>query len=251
MNETFSTSSSEEAARGPAEPTEVQVPVAPVTPMLETLRVAAAALGEPRRCRILQLLLEGPMIVSDLVTETGWKQPLVSHHLAALVKAGLVACHVDGRKHWYGVSPDAPTPLAQLLALFASSHAARAPQRPQAAAPASGPPASGDPSVQRGPSSTESRSAGRSDDARTGDAPTADAARATPPPIATHPPIAAPPEPLASRPQSGSTIPADPSGAPPEQRPDSPRSEPSLETPEGPAASSPSPASGDIEDFLL
>ena len=88
---------------------------------METLRLAAAALGEPRRCRLLQLLMDGPRIVGDLVDETGWKQPLVSHHLATLVRAGLAVCRVDGRKHWYQVAGDATGPVGDLLRLFAAA----------------------------------------------------------------------------------------------------------------------------------
>ena len=54
---------------------------------LEALRAAA----EETRLRILALLAEGELSVSDLTDILGQSQPRISRHLKLLVEAGLVA----------------------------------------------------------------------------------------------------------------------------------------------------------------
>lgn len=59
------------------------------------------ALGEPRRLALVRALRESERCVSDLVTEVGFSQPLVSHHLGKLAEAGLVRTrHADGFTHY-------------------------------------------------------------------------------------------------------------------------------------------------------
>ena len=59
--------------------------------------MAAQALSEPVRLRILRLLPVGHKCeemynVSELAEELGLSQPVVSRHLAMLKRAGLVSC---------------------------------------------------------------------------------------------------------------------------------------------------------------
>lgn len=55
------------------------------------------ALAEPNRLRLFRALQERERCVRDLVDAEGLPQPLVSHHLGVLVRAGLVqARRVDG-----------------------------------------------------------------------------------------------------------------------------------------------------------
>jgi DNA-binding transcriptional ArsR family regulator len=75
--------------------------------MLETLR----ALAEPNRFQIVELLLDGPRPVGDLVDRLHLRQPQVSKHLQVLSKAGLVDVRVDAQRRIYALRPE---PLQEL-----------------------------------------------------------------------------------------------------------------------------------------
>jgi ArsR family transcriptional regulator, arsenate/arsenite/antimonite-responsive transcriptional repressor len=64
-------------------------------------------LSDPLRARIVELLAEGPASTSDLVADTGAKQPNVSGHLKLLREAGLVIAESRGRYTYYRLVPDA------------------------------------------------------------------------------------------------------------------------------------------------
>src|SRR4249920_1455185 len=61
----------------------------------ETLDILRAA-AEETRLRILALLGEGELSVSDLTDILGQSQPRISRHLKLLVEAGLVERHREG-----------------------------------------------------------------------------------------------------------------------------------------------------------
>ena len=71
--------------------------------MLQTFR----ALAEPSRFQIVELLLEGPRPVGDLVDQLGLHQPQVSKHLRVLSDAGLVDMRVDAQRRIYALRPAA------------------------------------------------------------------------------------------------------------------------------------------------
>ena len=75
--------------------------------MMETLR----ALAEPHRFQIVDLLLDGPRPVGDMVTQLGLRQPQVSKHLRVLSDAGLVDVRVDAQRRIYALRP---APLQEL-----------------------------------------------------------------------------------------------------------------------------------------
>ena len=75
--------------------------------MLETFR----ALAEPNRLQIVELLLEGPRPVGDMVDRLGLRQPQVSKHLRVLSEAGLVHVRVDAQRRIYALRP---APLREL-----------------------------------------------------------------------------------------------------------------------------------------
>src|SRR6266478_8683372 len=77
--------------------------------MMESLR----ALAEPHRFQIVDLLLEGPRPVGDLVDQLGLRQPQVSKHLRVLSEAGLVGVRVDAQRRIYALRP---SPLQELEA---------------------------------------------------------------------------------------------------------------------------------------
>jgi ubiquinone/menaquinone biosynthesis C-methylase UbiE len=62
----------------------------------DTLLTAAAAAGESTRLRLLALVTEAELTVSELVTILGQSQPRISRHLKLLVEAGLVERHREG-----------------------------------------------------------------------------------------------------------------------------------------------------------
>jgi DNA-binding transcriptional ArsR family regulator len=68
-------------------------------------------LAEPSRRRILDLLLERPRSVGELVDGLGLSQPGTSKHLRVLRDAGLVAVRKDAQRRWYELRHE---PLAEV-----------------------------------------------------------------------------------------------------------------------------------------
>src|SRR5215211_7281213 len=67
-------------------------PIPTLDQTLGTLRAAA----EETRLRILALLAQGELSVSDLTDILGQSQPRISRHLKLLVEAGLIERHREG-----------------------------------------------------------------------------------------------------------------------------------------------------------
>ena len=78
--------------------------------------MAWAALADPHRRAILELLLKRPRAVNDLVEHLGLTQPGTSKHLRVLREAGLVHVRADAQRRVYELDP---TPLAELDAWLA------------------------------------------------------------------------------------------------------------------------------------
>jgi|SRR5689334_11533654 len=72
---------------------------------------AYAALAEPARRQILDLLRGGERSVNDLVARMKLSQPGVSKHLRVLRDAGLVEVRPEGRMRWYALRAQ---PLAEV-----------------------------------------------------------------------------------------------------------------------------------------
>ncbi|UTI63685.1 metalloregulator ArsR/SmtB family transcription factor [Paraconexibacter antarcticus] len=72
---------------------------------------AYAALAEPHRRDILDLLRGGERSVGELVARLDISQPGVSKHLRVLRDAGLVTVRPEGRVRRYALSP---APLAEV-----------------------------------------------------------------------------------------------------------------------------------------
>jgi len=76
-----------------------------------TMEQAAAlfkAMSDPNRLRILDLLMQGDSCNCELKDQLGLPSNLLSHHLGALRKAGLVNSRrdaIDGRWIYYAVDP--------------------------------------------------------------------------------------------------------------------------------------------------
>ncbi|WP_415644542.1 ArsR/SmtB family transcription factor [Stackebrandtia soli] len=76
-------------------------------------------LADPLRAQLVELLANGPACTCHLVTDTGAKQPTVSHHLKALKDAGLVVAEPRGRFTYYRLLPDPLERSAAALAALA------------------------------------------------------------------------------------------------------------------------------------
>lgn len=70
--------------------------------MIETF----AALAEPNRFRIVELLRAGPRPVNDIGERLALNQPQVSKHLGILKKAGLVAVEARAQQRFYELRPE-------------------------------------------------------------------------------------------------------------------------------------------------
>ena len=79
---------------------------------------ALAALAEPHRQQILDLLLEGPRPAGDLVAALPISQPAVSKHLRVLREAGLVDVQVDAQRRVYSIRPDPLRAVDEWLAPY-------------------------------------------------------------------------------------------------------------------------------------
>lgn len=70
-----------------------------------------AALADPHRRAMLELLRESPRAVGELVAITGLTQPGTSKHLRVLRDAGLVHTRTEAQRRIYALDPG---PLAEL-----------------------------------------------------------------------------------------------------------------------------------------
>jgi DNA-binding transcriptional ArsR family regulator len=77
---------------------------------------AFAALADPSRRQILDLLRDRERPVGELVDELRLSQPGVSKHLRVLREAGLVAVRPQGRRRLYALRP---APLVEVDAWLA------------------------------------------------------------------------------------------------------------------------------------
>lgn len=77
-----------------------------------------SVLADPTRAQIVRLMLtaaDGRVLVGQTATALGLRQPTVSHHMRALLDAGLVTREADGRLAWYRIAPIYRRRLAALL----------------------------------------------------------------------------------------------------------------------------------------
>jgi DNA-binding transcriptional ArsR family regulator len=75
-----------------------------------------SALADPHRRAVLELLLERPRPVGELVERLALSQPSTSKHLRVLREAGLVRARQDAQRRVYALEPG---PIAELDAWLA------------------------------------------------------------------------------------------------------------------------------------
>lgn len=79
---------------------------------------AWAAVGEPTRRAVLDLLREHPRSVGEISAALRLSQPTTSKHLRALREAGLVAVVPDAQRRIYAIDPRPLTELDAWLAPY-------------------------------------------------------------------------------------------------------------------------------------
>lgn len=98
-----------------------------------------AAIAEPKRRRVLDLLMVGEQPVQELTISLGWTQPQVSKHLGVLKEVGLVRVRKQGRQRMYSLNGDNLKPVHDWVKTYERfwTHALlRIKQRAEAAAAA-------------------------------------------------------------------------------------------------------------------
>ncbi|MFI9635856.1 metalloregulator ArsR/SmtB family transcription factor [Nocardia sp. NPDC051929] len=81
-----------------------------------------AALAEPNRMRIVELLNAAPRPVGEIATALGLRQPQTTKHLQALQRAGLVVMEPLGQRRIYALRRGPLRELRQWLAGFEADH---------------------------------------------------------------------------------------------------------------------------------
>lgn len=74
-----------------------------------------AALGDPVKRRILELIHSEELCVNELVQALGASQPAISKHLRTLRLASLVDVRIDGQRRFYRLREGALDGLADWL----------------------------------------------------------------------------------------------------------------------------------------
>jgi len=77
-----------------------------------------AAVAEPNRRRLLQLLGHGEQAVTALASNFTVSRSAISQHLGVLTQAGLVVSRRDGRFQYYRLKPEGMAALRAELASF-------------------------------------------------------------------------------------------------------------------------------------
>jgi DNA-binding transcriptional ArsR family regulator len=81
-----------------------------------------AALANPSRLRILEVLAAGPTSVNGVAEATGLKQSITSQHLAALSQAGVVVCSPNGNQRIYRLRGPRIARILELVEEFHEVH---------------------------------------------------------------------------------------------------------------------------------
>ena len=79
---------------------------------------ALAALVDPTRREVFEVLRSGPRAVGDLAKQLPVSTPAVSQHLRVLKQANLVSCTAIGNKRIYKIEPEGLKGLQDYLSTF-------------------------------------------------------------------------------------------------------------------------------------
>ncbi|MXQ09466.1 metalloregulator ArsR/SmtB family transcription factor [Alphaproteobacteria bacterium GH1-50] len=86
--------------------------------MRPDLDTVFAALADPTRRRILTMLLEDDMAVTDVADPFEMSLAAISKHLTILTRAGLISQEKRGRVKWCKLEPDAMREASVWIASF-------------------------------------------------------------------------------------------------------------------------------------
>lgn len=82
------------------------------------MEVAARAISDPRRRRILELVRESELTAGEIAAEFDVTRPAISQHLTVLKQAGLVAERRDGTRRLYRARPEGLAGLREFVERF-------------------------------------------------------------------------------------------------------------------------------------
>jgi DNA-binding transcriptional ArsR family regulator len=85
---------------------------------VETYQDGLAAIGDPTRRAIFELLSEGPTPVGELAARLPVSRPAVSQHLRVMKAAGVVRDRAAGTRRLYQLDPDGVAAMRAYLDRF-------------------------------------------------------------------------------------------------------------------------------------
>ena len=91
----------------------------------DDLSVTFAALADPTRRRLVELLGEGERSVGEMAAEVDIHQPGVSRHLRILHEAGFVSVRAEGQRRLYSLRAEPFLELDAWMRRYASDQLAR------------------------------------------------------------------------------------------------------------------------------
>ena len=97
---------------------------APATSATDLTARFFTGLADPTRLRIVEVLLERPHTVGEIVATLGLRQSRVSNALVCLKWCGFVEAHREGRYMWYVVTDPRIRALVDLARTVLADHAA-------------------------------------------------------------------------------------------------------------------------------
>jgi ArsR family transcriptional regulator, arsenate/arsenite/antimonite-responsive transcriptional repressor len=84
--------------------------------MCDKIQQLGKGIASPTRYRIVEVLMEGPTAVSDIVIKVKLTQPAVSQHLRTLKSCGLVQSTKRGQEVYYSLNARYMLDLLKYLA---------------------------------------------------------------------------------------------------------------------------------------
>jgi DNA-binding transcriptional ArsR family regulator len=94
------------------------------------------ALADPTRCRIIEILNEGPQPVHVLAASFAISRPAISRHLRVLKQARLISEKKSGRENLYRLHKKRLEPAQDWLGTVLGNPDAGAPTKPKSTLPA-------------------------------------------------------------------------------------------------------------------
>lgn len=94
------------------------------------------ALADPTRCRIIEILRDGPQPVHVLASSFRISRPAISRHLRVLKQARLISEKKTGRENRYALHPNRLKPVREWLNGLEPAAVPETPTRPVPAADA-------------------------------------------------------------------------------------------------------------------